>query len=86
MLRKAVPQDYGSRWFIISEKELAIREYKQALARKNQYITTTNNDNNIWKMAFIILGGGLLIGCFGLLVYSVGYKSGKDKCKYRYKN
>ena len=57
------------------------------MARKEQLslITTSTNSINIpYKTAFYMLCGGLIVG-LGLLIYSIGYKSGKAKYKYRYK-
>ncbi len=65
---------------VLSEKELAIREYKQALARKTQYsLTTTTNNNGIWKTAIIVIGFGLLAGCFGGIAYLIGQNSRRDR-------
>ena len=41
------------------------------------------NPSNPYKIASIVLSGGLLIGCFSLLMWLVGRKSGKDKCGCR---
>lgn len=69
-----------------SERELEIRRLREALARKNQYslatTTSTNDNNNIWKTAIVVIGFGLMVGCFGGIFYLIGQNSVKyTKCK-----
>ena len=67
---------------VLSEKELreiAIRKYEQALERKNHFSLTTTTNNGIWKTAFIVIGFGLLVSCFGGIAYLIGQNSGKNK-------
>ena len=70
-------------------REEKIRRYNEAMARKEQLslitTTTTNSITISYKTAFYLLFGGALVG-LGLLIYTVGYKSGKAKYKYRYKS
>ena len=71
--------------FKISERELEIRRYKEALARKNQLsytTTTTTNNGGIWKMAIVVIGFGLLVGCSVGIAYLIGQNSGKSKNTY----
>ena len=63
-----------------NERAELIKEYERLQAleeRKPRYSTS----NNVYKTVYLILTGGLLFGCFTLLVYMAGQKSGKDKCK-----
>ncbi|KKL54582.1 hypothetical protein LCGC14_2263950, partial [marine sediment metagenome] len=55
-----------------------IRKYQQlqALERKK---SNTNNNNNVYKTACIVVSFGLLVGCFGGILYLLGQNSGKSK-------
>lgn len=64
------------------EHQEAVRRYEQALERRNQYLTTTSNNKNHYKTVLLLVCGGLIVG-LGVLIYSVGYKLGKSKCKYK---
>ena len=69
----------------INNKEEAIRRYEQALERKQSLTNTPSSFTISYKTAFLVACGGLLVG-LGLLIYSIGYKSGKRKYKYRCKS
>lgn len=64
-------------------KEQAYKEYREALERRNHLATTNTSSFTIpYKTAFLLLCGGLIVG-IGVLIYSVGYKTGKSKRIYK---
>lgn len=72
MLKKGSIMDKNERegW----EKEL---DRLEKLERRSYSYKAPNS----YKSVFMTLMGILGIGCFGLLVWLVGNKSGKDKCR-----
>ena len=62
------------------EKELDIRKYREALARKNQYsLTTTTTNNNVWKTACIVFFGVIGLSCLGGIAYLIGQNSNRNR-------
>lgn len=75
----------------ISKKKNNQQETKEAIIRDiengrlkvlNQQHYATSSNNNLYKTAFYVICGALLIGSIWL-AYSVGFKTGKSKYKYK---
>lgn len=63
-----------------NEREALERRYGQLLEQRKQYSTSSNN--NLYKTGFWLFVGVLVMGGVWL-AYSVGFKSGKHKYKYK---
>ncbi len=62
-----------------NEREVLEREYRRLDQLESRRYS--HKPSNSYKTVFMTLMGVLGIGCFGMLVWILGHKSGKNTCK-----